>query len=105
MVRGLKEAQVERVYTRERGQHRSHPLPLAVVFDDSPVSPKHRVTLVEWTAPARAKLVDLDRHLRTLRPLRALPTTALRGRIHVVDDRSLRVDRALGLGFRAPPTL
>lgn len=93
------------VFTRERIDRTAGPVPLAFVFDDSPVQPEHIVTVVSWSLAALPLLRDLHKHFASLAPREGLPVEALRGRLEVTDADNLRLDRGLGLWGRSPAIL
>ena len=93
------------VFTRERIDRTAGPVPLAFVFDDSPVQPEHIVTVVSWSLAALPLLRDLHKHFANLAPRQSLPVEALRGRLEVNDADNLRLDRGLGLWGRSPAIL
>ena len=92
-------------FTRRRIDRSDAPVPLAFVFDGSPLQPEHAVTVVGWSAGALQVLRDLSKRFATLEPRQSLPVEALRGRLEVADSDNLRLDRGLGVWSISPALL
>jgi hypothetical protein len=84
-------------FTRRRIDRSKAPVPLAFVFDDSPVQLEHVVAVVDWTGDTLQVLRDLHDCFAKLEPRQSLPVEALRGRLQVSDPDNRYLDRRLGL--------
>lgn len=76
------------------------PTPLAFVLGGLPqpgfLSP---VTEARWTEVARSQLRALETYFEAQHPSQRLPIVSLRSRLHLADQRIIRLDARLGLGW------
>lgn len=57
------------------------------------------ITEARWTEAARSYLRALETYFQARRPRQSLPVVSLRSRLHLADQRAIRLDTRLGLGW------
>jgi hypothetical protein len=74
------------------------PIPLAFALNPAAEHSSHTASVVRWTDPVRAMLLEIDRAMSRRTRRESLPVEGLRGRLLVLDPDNERLDHFLGRG-------